>query len=246
MTRATLASGSFPAFLAFVALAVLLLAGCSGSGHAPTTPGVSTSVDFIVPGTWDVRGATDYMFAWAHNADSASVAAPWSITAVNGTLPAGWNFTFAPASSTLAANGTRAGGNYADWGATRITLQLPASQPAATVDVVLHAGPASHPERIVVSGSRGSVAGPGSKVSLHYVGKFEDGGTFDQGDFDTTLGAGKTVPGFDNGLMGLAVGETATLHIPPAFAYGYDNPPGNYARFNGKTLIFTVTLKSIA
>jgi FKBP-type peptidyl-prolyl cis-trans isomerase len=46
--------------------------------------------------------------------------------------------------------------------------------------------------------------------------------------------------------MGLAVGETASLHIPPAFAYGYDNPAGNYQKFNGRTLLFIVTLTQMS
>ncbi|HEX2065891.1 MAG TPA: FKBP-type peptidyl-prolyl cis-trans isomerase, partial [Candidatus Thermoplasmatota archaeon] len=94
------------------------------------------------------------------------------------------------------------------------------------------------------------------QVTVQYDGRFEDDGSrFDDGSFDTTLGSGRTVSGFDNGLMGLAPGETATLHIPPAFAYGYDNvkPTPQQAqqgypdmtKFNGRTLVFTVTIKGM-
>ncbi|MCA1819415.1 MAG: FKBP-type peptidyl-prolyl cis-trans isomerase [Halobacteriales archaeon] len=84
-------------------------------------------------------------------------------------------------------------------------------------------------------------------MTVHYDGRFEDdGSSFDDGDFPTTLGSGQTVPGFDNGLMGLAAGETAVLHIPPAFAYGYDNADGSgYEQFNGRTLKFMVTVTAL-
>jgi len=234
------------AVLAAAILLAALAAGCSSPGKTATGSGAGAAADFIVPGTWDVRSNTDTIFAWAHNAGSTPMTATWSITAASGALPAGWSFTFSPPSSTLAAAGTRSGRSYPDWGSTQATLRIPANQTAATVDVVLHAGPIAQPERIVVAGTRGTVSGPGSKVTVQYDGKFTDGKRFDQGSFDTTVGSGQTVPGFDNGLMGLALGETETLHVPPAFAYGYDNAPGSgYEQFNGQTLLFTVDLTAI-
>lgn len=225
-------------------LAAALLAGCTESA---TQPGGSKA-DFITPGTWDVRGAPDFMYAWAHNAGAGEMDIKWNLTLAGGAaLPAGWKVAFAPASAHLSPNGTKQGGAYPDWAATRITLTLPPSEPAGNRTVELHAGTLTATETLVIASQRGKVSGPGSKVTVHYDGRFEDDGSrFDTGDFPTTLGSGQTVPGFDNGLMGLALGETASLHIPPAFAYGYDNPPGNYAKFNGRTLLFIVTLKGLS
>ena len=107
------------------------------------------------------------------------------------------------------------------------------------------AGPAKTAVNATVHASRGAVSGPGSRVEVHYEGRFADTGeAFDDGDFPTTLGQGQTVRGFDYGLMGLASGETALLVIPPPFGYGYDPPP-SHAKFAGKTLAFGVTLTSL-
>lgn len=225
-----------------------LLAGCSGD----PAEGADVTADFITPGEWNVAGSTDYMFAWAHNEGTGEQAITWSLTLADGAaLPDGWQVTFDRPTATLAAEGTKGAGaggrpTYPDWASTLITLEVPASQEAGTYEVELHAGPAVAEATLEVAAQRGNVSGPGSRVNVQYDGKFSDGQRFDDGEFPTTLGSGQTVAGFDNGLMGLAVGETQTLVIPPAFGYGYDNPPGNYARFNGQTLHFTVTMKSIA
>ena len=60
--------------------------------------------------------------------------------------------------------------------------------------------------------------------------KVHDKGTFDSGEmFDTsegaeplviTVGAGQVIPGFDTALIGMQVGETKEVVIPPDQAYG--------------------------
>lgn len=228
------------------ALALLMaaaLAGCSEDGADAVT------TDLITPGTWDVRGDTDRILAWAHNAGDDPATVAWSITAADGPLPAGWTVTFDPLNSALSPAGTKVAGargyTYPDWARTLLTLTLPANQTAGTYDLVLHAGAASRAIEVVVHADRTTVSGPGSEVEVQYEGRFHDtGDLFDDGSFPTILGQGQTVAGFDYGLMGLAPGETATLVIPPAFGYGYDPPP-SHARFAGKTLEFKVTLTSL-
>ena len=58
----------------------------------------------------------------------------------------------------------------------------------------------------------------------------EDGTIFDTSiqegrePLTATLGQGQLIPGFENGLMGLAIGEKRTIEIEPQDAYGEVNP----------------------
>lgn len=64
----------------------------------------------------------------------------------------------------------------------------------------------------------------GDRVKVHYSGFLEDGTVFDsslEGDpFEFTLGEGMVIPGFENAVIGMDVGETKTVNIPFAEAYG--------------------------
>lgn len=64
----------------------------------------------------------------------------------------------------------------------------------------------------------------GSKVSVKYTGKLSDGSIFDSTDdgeyFKFTLGEDEVIPGFQDGILGMAVGEKKTLNIPVEEAYG--------------------------
>ena len=58
-----------------------------------------------------------------------------------------------------------------------------------------------------------------------------------------TLGAGQLIPGFDAGTVGMQVGESRIIEIPPAQGYGQT---ANGAIPANSTLIFVVTLQSMA
>ena len=64
----------------------------------------------------------------------------------------------------------------------------------------------------------------GQNVSIIYTGKLEDGTVFDSnvgGDtFNFTTGTGAVIPGFDQGIIGMTVGEVKELDIPVDEAYG--------------------------
>lgn len=74
-----------------------------------------------------------------------------------------------------------------------------------------------------------------SKVKVHYTGKFTDGTPFDSSravegtpfvdgePLEVELGKGLLIPGFEKGLQGMSVGETKTVTIPCAEAYGEPN-----------------------
>ena len=66
----------------------------------------------------------------------------------------------------------------------------------------------------------------GSVVSVNYRGTLEDGTEFDSSlrpgrePLTFEVGAGQMIPGFDKGVEGMEGGETKTLTLPPAEAYG--------------------------
>ncbi|HBQ61662.1 MAG TPA: peptidylprolyl isomerase [Balneolaceae bacterium] len=64
----------------------------------------------------------------------------------------------------------------------------------------------------------------GDTVKVHYTGKLEDGSVFDSSadrdPLEVTLGEGKLIPGFENAVVGLEVGDKTTASIESADAYG--------------------------
>lgn len=71
----------------------------------------------------------------------------------------------------------------------------------------------------------GKKAAPGSKVSVHYTGTFLDGKKFDSSHergepLEFPLGAGRVIPGWEEGISMMREGGRATLIIPSHLAYG--------------------------
>ena len=69
-----------------------------------------------------------------------------------------------------------------------------------------------------------SIAHVGDTVQVHYTGTLEDGTVFDTSvgrePLEFTLGAGQMIPGFEQGVLGMKLGESKTVTIPPEQAYG--------------------------
>jgi FKBP-type peptidyl-prolyl cis-trans isomerase 2 len=72
------------------------------------------------------------------------------------------------------------------------------------------------------------VAKKGDKVAVHYTGTLSDGTQFDSSEgrapLEFTVGAGQMIAGFDKAVDGMKVGETKTVTIPAAEAYGTVRP----------------------
>jgi FKBP-type peptidyl-prolyl cis-trans isomerase 2 len=67
----------------------------------------------------------------------------------------------------------------------------------------------------------------GDTIKVHYHGRLENGETFDSSEgrepLEFEVGSGMVIKGFDEGVMGMAVGDKKTLRIPVDDAYGPKN-----------------------
>lgn len=88
----------------------------------------------------------------------------------------------------------------------------------------------------------------GDKISVNYKGTLESDGTeFDSSygrgiPFTFTLGKGQVIQGWDDGLLGMCIGEGRKLTIPPHLAYGNEQ---NGPIPAGSTLVFETELMGI-
>lgn len=71
----------------------------------------------------------------------------------------------------------------------------------------------------------------GSKVSVEYEGKFEDGSVFDsssktgeQQPLEFVAGAGQVISGFDSAVIGMNEGEEKSFEVLPEEGYGEVRP----------------------
>ncbi len=87
----------------------------------------------------------------------------------------------------------------------------------------------------------------GDNITIHYHGTLEDGTVFDSSvergsPFQTRIGVGEVIEGWDMGVPGMKVGGKRRLTIPAKLAYG-DRAIGDIPA--GSTLIFEVELINI-
>lgn len=72
----------------------------------------------------------------------------------------------------------------------------------------------------------------GDRVKVHYTGRLDDGSVFDSsecfeeecgcasGPLEFTIGEGRVIPGFEEAVISMEIGESRTVHIPVDDAYG--------------------------
>lgn len=69
-----------------------------------------------------------------------------------------------------------------------------------------------------------SIAKDGNTVKVHYTGTLKNGEVFDTSKekepLEFTLGEGQLIPGFEKAVIGMNVGDSTTINIPSAEAYG--------------------------
>ena len=88
----------------------------------------------------------------------------------------------------------------------------------------------------------------GDTISVHYTGKLENGTKFDSSvdrgtPFEFTIGKGMVIQGWEQGLLGMKIGEKRTLTIPSELGYGSRGAGGVIPP--DATLIFDVELMDI-
>jgi peptidylprolyl isomerase len=75
-----------------------------------------------------------------------------------------------------------------------------------------------------------SAAATGDTVRVHYTGTLDDGSEFDSSSggapLEFQLGEGNVIPGFEGAVLGMAVGDSKTVNIEAANAYGPHHPEG--------------------
>lgn len=102
--------------------------------------------------------------------------------------------------------------------------------------------------KIITQGT-GAKPGKGDRVSVHYEGALLDGTVFDSSfqrgePIEFLLGVGQVIPGWDEGISLLKVGDRAKLLIPSDLAYGSRGAGGVIPP--DAPLLFEVSLEGIS
>ncbi|MGB3605711.1 MAG: peptidylprolyl isomerase [Psychroserpens sp.] len=100
----------------------------------------------------------------------------------------------------------------------------------------------------IIQKGNGKAAEAGKKVSVHYKGQLADGTVFDSSykrnaPLDFQVGVGQVIPGWDEGICLLNVGDKARLVIPSDLGYGAAGAGGVIPP--NATLVFDVELMGV-
>ena len=100
----------------------------------------------------------------------------------------------------------------------------------------------------IIQKGDGAKAESGKTVSVHYEGSLMDGQVFDSSykrnqPIDFQLGVGQVIPGWDEGIALLSIGDKARFVIPSGLAYGSAGAGGVIPP--NATLVFDVELMGV-
>lgn len=126
----------------------------------------------------------------------------------------------------------------------------PGEGPWAKVDTSKYKTTDSGLTYAIIKEGKGPAIDAGKNASMHYTGWLKNGGSKfdssrDRGEpFEFPLGAGAVIPGWDEGVKGMKVGEQRQLVIPAELGYGPSGTPDGTIP-GGATLVFDVELLGI-
>jgi len=140
--------------------------------------------------------------------------------------------------------------------ATGVAVPPVAGLPTATVDgakaAVVTVPNTAPPTTLIVQPlikGAGPVVQSGQNIKVNYTGVlWKNGRKFDAStdhgsSFDTQIGAGKVITGWDKGLVGQTVGSRVLLIVPPAEGYGAKGSPPLIGATD--TLVFVIDILAI-
>ncbi len=101
----------------------------------------------------------------------------------------------------------------------------------------------------ILESGKGATPSRGDRVSVHYKGALVDGTVFDSSfernqPIEFLLGEGQVIPGWDEGIQLLRVGDKARFILPPELAYGSRGAGGVIPP--NAVLVFDVSLEGIS
>ncbi len=78
------------------------------------------------------------------------------------------------------------------------------------------------------SNSSSKIVAVGDNISVYFTGSFTNGTVFDTNvgtgrPLSFIVGSGTMIPGFDQAVIGMRVGQTKNVTLPPSEAFGYVN-----------------------
>ncbi|HBB76876.1 MAG: hypothetical protein A2186_00075 [Candidatus Levybacteria bacterium RIFOXYA1_FULL_41_10] len=94
----------------------------------------------------------------------------------------------------------------------------------------------------------GAAVKEGDTITIHYQGALSSGQVFDSSykrgtPFETEIGVGRVIEGWDRGVLGMKVGGKRRLIVPPSLAYGTSGVTGVIPP--NATLMFELELLAI-